>query len=345
MNYVGVDLHKECSWFHVMNELGTKLDSKSISNHPDELKKYLSNIPTPFSLAVEATYNCYFFMDIAKMYTNNAFLANSYELKAFAKRHKKTDKIDAKLIADVLRKGYLPTVVMPDQETRKTRATLRYRMNLVSDRARNITSLKSFLDKIGEDSTGDFTTHKRLNQLKYSHLAIEYQKVINGYIKRVDYLTTHIAETERFIKERASLDKDILNLISIPGLNYFSAALIKTEIIDVNRFSCFEKLCAYAGLAPKVNQSANKLSHGSLCSNRRKYLQWILLEVVWHFIRKQPEKLEKYEFISKRKHANTAKVVLARDMLKVIYNILKEKRIFYNKKQIRSVAAPALCGV
>src|SRR4030042_515331 len=113
MNYVGVDLHKERSWFYVMDELGNKLDSKSISNRPDELKRYLSGILRPFSLAVEATYNCYFFMDIALTHTDRAYLADSYELKAFAKRHKKTEKIDAKLIADILRKGNLPTVVMP----------------------------------------------------------------------------------------------------------------------------------------------------------------------------------------------------------------------------------------
>jgi transposase len=345
MNYVGVDLHKERSWFYVTDKVGTKLDSKSIANRPDELKKYLSGIPRPFSLGVEATYNCYFFMDLAKMYTDNAYLANSYELKAFAKRHKKTDKIDARLIADVLRKGYLPTVVMPDKATRKLRAILRYRMNLVIDRTRNITTLKAFLDKTGEESNGDFTTHKRLRELKYHHLAVEYQKVISGYIKRIDDLTSHIAETERFLKERASNDQDILNLISVPGLNYFSAALIKNEIIDINRFSSFEKLCAYAGLAPRVSQSANKSIHGPLCSNRRKHLQWILLEVVWHFIRKQPDKLAKYEIIAKRKNTNTAKVAIARDMLKVIYHILKEKRQFYKKEQIRSVAAPALCGV
>jgi len=345
MNYVGVDLHKECSWFYVMDELGNKLDSKSISNQPDMLKHYLSAIPQPFSLAVEATYNCYFFMDIAKMYTDKAYLANSYELKAFAKRHKKTDKIDAKLIADVLRKGYLPVVTMPDEATRKIRSILRYRMNLVAERTRNITSLKAFLDKIGEDSTGDFTTHKRLGELNYSHLAIEYQKVIGGYIKRIDSVTSHIAETERFLKERASLDKDILNLISIPGLDYFSAALIKSEIIDINRFSSFGRLCAYAGLAPRVSQSANKLTHGPLCSNRRKYLQWIILEVVWHFIRKQQDKLAKYEGIAKRKNTNTAKVAIARDMLKIIYCILKEKRPFYQECKIRSVATPALCGV
>ena len=89
-----------------MDENGNKLDSKSIPNQPGCLKEYFAHIPKPFELAVEATYNSYFFMDIAKMYTDKAYLANSYELKAFAKRHKKTDKIDARLIADVLRKGY-----------------------------------------------------------------------------------------------------------------------------------------------------------------------------------------------------------------------------------------------
>ena len=345
MNYVGVDLHKEQSWFYVTDETGKKLDSKSISNKPDVLKEYFSGIPRPFSLAVEATYNCYFFMDIAKTFTNEAYLANSYELKAFAKRHKKTDKIDAKLIADVLRKGYLPIVTMPDEKTRKVRAILRYRMNLVHDRSQNIHRLKSFMDKIGEDSRGDFATYKRLNELTYTHLSDEYQKIVSGYIARIGELIGKISDIERFIKKQVSGDRDIMNLISMPGLDYFSAALIKTEIIDINRFGSFERLCAYSGLAPRVSQSANKLTHGPLNSNRRKYLQWILLEVVWHFIRKQPDKLSKYEAISKRKNANTAKVAIARDMLKVIYHILKEKRPFYHTEQIRSVAAPALVGV
>lgn len=345
MNYVGVDLHKEQSWFYVMDEQGNKIDSRSVSNRPDELKRYLSSIPGPFSLGVEATYNCYFFMDIANMYTDEAYLANSYELKAFAKRHKKTDKIDARLIADILRKGYLPIVTMPDKQTRKVRAILRYRMNLVRDRSQNIHRLKSFMDKIGEDSNGDFTTYKRLNELKYTHLADEYQKIISGYIAHIEKLTGKISDIEKFIKEHVSNDLDIMNLISIPGLDYFSAALIKTEIIDISRFVCYERLCAYAGLAPRVDQSAHKLIRGPLGTNRRKHLQWILLEVVWHFIRKQSDKKAKYDSIAKRKNKNTAKVAIARDMLKVIYHILKEKRPFYYKEQIRSVAAPALVGV
>ncbi len=92
MYHVGVDLHKATSQFYIIGEDGKKVDSKNIVNTPETLRSYFEQIPKPFTLAVEATYNWYYFVDIAKQYAKEVFLANSYELKAFAKRHKKTDK-------------------------------------------------------------------------------------------------------------------------------------------------------------------------------------------------------------------------------------------------------------
>jgi hypothetical protein len=69
---------------------------------------------------------------------------------------------------------------------------------------------------------------------------------------------------------------------------------------------------------------------------------------VYHFIKAIPEIQEKYEMLKQRKGHNTAKVALAREMLKIIYHVLKEQRPFYfnNKNyQIQSVAAPALSRV
>ena len=96
MYYVGVDLHKETPWFYIVDSQGKKYDSKNIQNKPENLRRYFEQIPKPLTLAVEATYNWYFFVDLAEQYAQKVFLANSYELNAFAKRHKKTDKIDAR---------------------------------------------------------------------------------------------------------------------------------------------------------------------------------------------------------------------------------------------------------
>ncbi|MCP4648541.1 MAG: IS110 family transposase [PVC group bacterium] len=328
MFYVGVDLHKEQSWFFVMDQEGKKISSKSIANCNDKLNNYFKTIPKPFELAVESTYNWYFLVDMAEQYANEVFLANSYELKAFAKRHKKTDKIDARLIGDILRKGYLPTVTIPDKYIRTIKEALSFRLNIVKDRSRNIFRLKSLLDKLGGKCTGRITSYKRLDQLRSADYPNEYKHIILGYIDRIYFLNQKLSESDQHIRNCFGKDPDVNNLRTIPGIDYFSAALIKSEIIDINRFKSFNRLCAYAGLAPRVHQSANKLIHGSLNVNRRKKLQWILIEIVYSYIQSLPDKTKKYEVIKKRRGSNVAKVSLARDMLKIIYHILKDKREF-----------------
>lgn len=344
MHYVGVDLHKEQSWFYVTDQEGKRLISKSIPNSDGSLTQIFEAIPKPFKLAVESTNNWYFFVDKAEQYADEVFLANSYELKAFARRNKKTDKIDARLIADVLRKGFLPSVTIAPKEIREVRELLRYRVSLVMERTYNINKLKNLLAKLGEDSNGDFTTYKRLKAIVIEGLPDIYSVVIKGYVERIVFLTEKIKDSKKFIEDSVKEDEDIRNLVTIPGLSFFSAALIKSEIIDISRFASFNRLCSYAGLAPRVNQSANKSIHGPLSKNRRKMLQWILLEVVIHFIKGVPGRRKKYDLIVKRKGGNTAKVALARDFLKIIYCVLKEKRAYF-ENTIRPVAGVALNGV
>lgn len=341
MYYVGVDLHKETSWFYVVDSSGKKILSKNIANNKQSLKNFLAKIPQPFTLAVEATYNWYFLIDIAEEFANKVYLANSYELKAFAKQHKKTDKIDAALIANILQKGFLPIVYIADKTTREQREFLRYRMNLVSDRTRNISRLKMILDKIGIDFEGDFTTNKSLVLLRDKHKQKGlYKEVVDDYTFRIEDLIKNIRDIEKNIKEISTKDEDIKRLCSIIGISYFSGALIKTEIVTIDRFKSFNRLCAYAGLAPKVSQSANKKHSGCLNKNSRKNLRWILLEIVYHFINGYPEKKQKFERLKKEKNFNVAKVVLARDLLKAVYIVLKNKRNYLpNKSSLVAINA------
>jgi len=219
-------------------------------------------------------------------------------------------------------------------------------MSLVQDRTRTIARLKIMLDKLGEPSNGNFTTYKALKEISYGHLSDNYNKIIAGYIEKIESSGRAIYDINTFIKQKACEDIDIVNLTTIPGLDYFSASLVKTEILDIGRFRCFDKLCAYAGLAPRVSQSGNKSIHGPLNKNRRKYLRWILLEAVYHFIKSDRRRELRHQLLTKRKGFNTAKVIFARDMLKVIYHVLKERRSYYREANlnIRSEAAPALIG-
>ncbi len=348
MNYVGVDLHKEQSWFYIMDNAGNRISSMSISNEISVLKQYFTTLAKPFKLAVESTYNWYYFVDLAEQFAEEVFLANSYELKAFAKRNKKTDKIDARLIADVLRKGYLPTVYISDKGIRTLKESLRHRMNLVKDRAKVIHRLKSLLDRLGAICHGDFTTEMALDNIDFITIPEQYHSVVNKHIQQIKWYRSKIYAYKKELEDIVSLDQDMKNLVTIPGIGDFSAALIKTEIADISRFKSFNRLCAYAGLAPKVSQSGNITRYGPLNKNRCKTLQWILIENVIHFVKAMPNVARKLERVKQRKGYNTAKVACAREMLKIIYHVLKEKRPFYLeyvKKINRTHAVTALQGV
>jgi transposase len=223
------------------------------------------------------------------------------------------------LIAEVLFKGYLPKITISDPRTREIRELIRSRLTLVNDRSRNMIRLKILLDKLGL-STGHLT-EKQLPSI--------YQNVIQDYKERITYLTQKLYQIKKQIIIVVNQDPDMKRLETIPGIGSFSAALIKTEIADMRRFSTFNKLCAYAGLAPKTFSSADKIYHGPINKNRRKYLQWILLENVYKFIRALPDKNRKFEKLKKLKNHNVAKVILARDLLKIIYHVLKDQRAFY----------------
>lgn len=341
MNYVGCDLHKETTWFYVLDEQGQKVLSENITNDHVSLKQLFERIPRPFTLAVEATYNWYFFVDMAEKYAEQVFLANSYELKAFAKRHKKTDKIDARLIATVLRQGYLPKVMIADAYTRQVRELLRCRLTLVQDRSRNVTRLKMILDKLGFIEPRDLCTYKDLDALPIASLSEMYAQVVINYRDRIRFLCQQISAINKVIEELAVNDQDINNLDTIPGVAYFSAALIKTEIIDINRFDNFGQLCAYAGLAPRREQSANKVVCGPLNKNRRKLLRWILLEDAMIYVNVDEGRKKEFEKIKTTKGFATAKIVFARRLLKIVYRVLKERRPYYHD-QIQSAVATAL---
>jgi len=205
-------------------------------------------------------------------------------------------------------------------------------MNIVKERTKNIAKLKALLARNGLPSEGNYTTYKGIRAIKRSGNKL-LDKIIDRYANKILELTKEKSEIEDIIEEIAERDVDIKNLKTIPGIDSFSAVLIKSEIGEIERFATFEKLKAYAGLISQTWQSSKKTIYGPLNKNRNKYLQWILIEIVQHFIASDEGRKKKYERIKRKKNHNIAKISLAKDMLLIIYKVLKEKREYYEKKE------------
>jgi len=71
MNYIGVDLHKNNSYFYILNKNGNKVLNKRLSNNINQLKQFFDKVEKPFKLAVKTTYNWYFFVDLARKFGVN----------------------------------------------------------------------------------------------------------------------------------------------------------------------------------------------------------------------------------------------------------------------------------
>ncbi len=123
----------------------------------------------------------------------------------------------------------------------------------------------------------------------------------------------------------AGEDNDVIILITIPGIDYYGAMIIKNEIGDINRFPSYKELCSFAGLIPKVHQSGDTRWERHITKEGNALLRWILIQVV-HQVVRYPRELRKFYFeLKKKKGTKIAVVATARKLLRVIYCMLSRK--------------------
>ena len=80
------------------------------------------------------------------------------------------------------------------------------------------------------------------------------------------------------ITSRASQDEDVKLLLSLTGIDVYTALLIKSEIGDIRRFPNYKKLVSWAGLAPSLHQSVSTEYHGAITKQGSRTLRWTIIE-------------------------------------------------------------------
>ena len=178
-------------------------------------------------------------------------LANPLKTKAIAEAKIKTDTIDARILAHLLRSDLVAECYIASREIREDRLLLRLRINLVQDRTRVMNRVHSLLDKY--DVICDYNNifgvkgTRWLKSLKLSH---NDQILLHEYVMQIEFLNNEIKNIESKITCEASKNELVKILMSMTGIDYFSAMMIFSEIGDINRFSSPQKLVSWAGLCP-----------------------------------------------------------------------------------------------
>ena len=325
--HVGLDLHKEFSQATAMDDEGKILSKRRLENDPDTLEEYFSKIPKGSPVVMEATRNWYWMSDFVEEMGLKPLLAHPKKVKIIAEATVKTDKIDSEVLAHLERTNFLPMSYICTKEIRDVRELLRYRISLVRVRASLKNKAHSVLAKMGvRHSFSDCFSGAGLNFLKELKLPEVYRYELDGYIKLIENIKKPITKLEKKIKTYAEEESEDARLIdTIPGIAYFSALLLAVEIGDIGRFPSYRKLCAYGGVVPTTDASADKVHQGHIIKDANKYIKWCLIEAVDHAIRKDPKLGSLYKKVLRKKGKTKARVAVARKLLISIYYMLKNR--------------------
>ena len=128
------------------------------------------------------------------------------------------------------------------------------------------------------------------------------------------------------------LDNPMMQILkTAPGMNgQVLGFIVLAEIDNIHRFRNSDALVAYAGLVARDKSSGDQQRKGRLRSASNHYLQWAMIEAAIPAIRKDLSLRDYYKKVKAAgHHGSTAKVAVARRLLRSIYHMLKEQRPYY----------------
>ncbi|MBU4245530.1 MAG: IS110 family transposase [Nanoarchaeota archaeon] len=327
-NYIGVDLHKKTCYITVMNKEGVIKKQTEISTDVDKVKKFFGKYQG-MPVAVESTMNWIPFYENLESLGLNVSLSNPLQTKAIASARIKNDKVDSRVLADLLRTNLLPTAYIQPREIRDLKELVRQRINYVELRTRIKNKIHSVMFKTNiKHEFSNLYGKAGMEFLRTVELRDIFREELNRYLITLELLNKQIGELEDNIEKNAKEDYDCKLLMTIPGISFFTALVIKSEIGDIGRFPNANKLCAYAGLIPSTYQSAEKIRFGRITKRGSKWLRKSMVDAVTSGSRNQNKISIFYRKLKKNKGTGKAKVAAARKLCSVVFAILKDKQPF-----------------
>jgi transposase len=311
-----------------MNDKGEIIGQKKLPSN-GEIVEFLKEFEDSMEVAIKATPSWYWLYDYLEDEGFEVKLSHPLKTKAIAYAKVKTDKVDSTTLAHLLRSNLLPLSYVPEKPVRLNRELLRYRASLVKIQTGVKNKIHTILAKNNIDH--DYTDLFGKAGMTFLHslaLPENYKIALEGYLAVLDTVRDEIKRAGTKVQQLAEEDHDAMLLMTIPGVGYYSAMLIKSEIGDVNRFPSAKQLCSYAGLVPSTYASGNTYYHGHITKQGSRWLRWILIEAAIHAVKKPGPLRRFYYKVEIKKGGKVAKVAAARKLLEWTYHMMRDSKSF-----------------
>lgn len=330
--FCGGDIHSDKSYFKVLDQSGKVILKKNLPNNFALLKDFLKPVLGNVAIGVESNYNYYWIADGCTRGDIPFFLGHAYYMKAIAANKNKTDSIDAKTIADLMRSNLFPLAYPYPEDMRAVRDLLRRRHYFVRIRSALYTHTQMTMHQQG------------IHSFKHSLLKdkVERENIINNFenttvqqsistdLNFVKYLDNEIDVLEKSILDKVKLQshKAYALLNTIPGVGPMTALNIIYETHEISRFKTHQKYASYCRVVKpeRISNGVKKKSGNPKMGNP--YLKWAFGQIL-HSARNPSEDIDKLYLKFERKSGKKkARAIMAHKFNTTAYFMLKNETAF-----------------
>ncbi len=326
MKFVGIDLHKKTIVLCIVDQQKKVLQrARFLCAEPERIQKFFAELGL-FQAVVEATASYEWLVALLEPLAQRIVLAHPGKLRVIAESVNKSDKLDAKVLAEFLALDLIPPAYRPTPREREHRVLVRHRVSM-----RRLSQLKVKIRRVLANYNADrrdlFTIAGRayLTEVKVSAAD---RFVLDQFLSAFDHAQQQLREAgkrlQQFAKQAPARDQEARALLkSAPGVGEVTAEVVLSELGNWTRFRTGKQVIAYSGLAPGRRESAGKARDLGISKQGSSLLRWIMVQAAWRAVRESLKWQSVYEQISKRRGKRKAIVAVARRLLSVLFALLR----------------------
>ena len=331
MKYVGLDWAYRTAQWCALSAGGELAGGGRIAADRDGLARLVFELGDEVKACLEMMSGALWVRDQLVACGWQVQVADARKVKTVAPLAAKTDKVDARLLAELSRRDLVPALWLPSLDDRALRERLRRRMHLVRLR----TSAKARIAGL-RTQWGVHVSLQRLRHadgmalLERAGMPAVWRRSVGECLAVIDFLDARLEPLDRELKPFAHADPRAVLLDTIPGVAELLALTIAVEIGDVCRFASPDKLVSYGRLAPRVHQSGQgRPRSGPLSKSGSRLLAWSAVEAAQQAWRESNPWHELYREVSGRSgNTNSAKAAVARKILIAAWHMLSRNEPF-----------------
>jgi transposase len=343
--FIGCDAHKQFSVFVAVNEKGNAGEAIRVAHEGQLYREFLERLPPHSAIALEASGHYGWLVDEMERAGHHPRLANPLEAKRRMGLTNKTDKLDARGLAILLRNGTLPEVWIPPSELRDQRELVRMRIFLVHLKTRVKNRIHGTLARhnirvSGADLFG--REARLLLEKRLPELPLYSRDAIRRELATLDFLETQIESAEKQLRSimKVSVEADLLK--TLPCVGEILSMVLMLEIGKVDRFPSAAHLASYAGLVPRVYSSGGHTRMGQVCGNVNRTLKWAFVEVGNLVVVNQrrlagTHVVRLYQRIKRAKNHQKAVVAVGRHLAEAAWWVLTKQEVYREPRAARQV--------